>query len=165
MSIPTKEQLQDYEAACAQFTVAIAALNEEQLHYKPNENEWSVHDIIIHMGDSEIGCFWRIRKTVAEENSLLPIYDEAAWQKNLAYEKQDRTLALNLFMALRTSTAALLRSLPDDAWQKTSTHPERGEMTLYDIFQLYVEHGQIHLDQINSLKQSLPITKKQDATR
>lgn len=165
MPIPTKEQLQEYEAACAQFTVAIADLNEEKLHYRPNEDEWSVHDIIIHMGDSETGCFWRIRKTLAEENSLLPIYDEVAWQKHLAYEKQDHAIALNLFTALRTSTAALLRSLPEEAWQKTSTHPERGELTLYDIFLIYLEHGQVHLEQINRLKQSLPTTHEQDATR
>ena len=165
MPVPTKEQLQEYEAACAQFTIAIADLNEEQLHHKPNENEWSVHDIIIHMGDSEVGCFWRVRKTIAEENSLLPIYDEEAWQKNLSYEKQDHTIALNLFMALRTSTASLFRSLPEEAWEKTSTHPERGKITLYDIFLIYVEHGQIHLDQINVLKQSLPTKNTQDATR
>ena len=155
MPVPTKEQLQEYETVCARFSVAIEGLTEEQFHYKPNENDWSVHDIIIHMGDSETGGFWRIRKTLAEENIILPVYDQEAWQKHLAYEKQDRTLALNLFTALRTSTAALLRSLLDEAWEKTSTHPERGKMTLYDIFLLYLEHGQAHLDQINSLKQSL----------
>lgn len=156
MPAPTKEQLQDYETACAQFAVAIDGLNEEQFHYKPTENDWSIHDIIIHMADSETGGFWRMRKTLAEENSILPVYEQEAWQKHLAYEKQDRTIALNLFTTLRTSTAALLRLLPNEAWEKTSMHPERGEMTLYDIFQLYLDHGRAHLDQLNQMKQSLP---------
>jgi len=61
-----------------------------------------------------------------------------------------------LFTALRASSAALLRLLPAEAWERTSLHPEQGKMSVYDIFNLYAEHGDIHLHQIERLKQSLP---------
>lgn len=161
MPVPTKEQLQEYEAASARLTIAVQNLNDEQFHYKTDENEWSIHEIVIHLGDSETGGFWRLRKTIAEDNALLPVYDQEAWAKNLLYDKQDRNIAINLFTALRTASAALLRLLPADTWERISTHPEpdRGKMTLYDIFQLYLEHGKAHLEQIEQLKSSLPTRK------
>jgi hypothetical protein len=97
----------------------------------------------------------RIRKTIAEPGSTLPAYDEEIWAGKLSYRLQEPTLAIELFRALRTSTAALLRALPAETWQRTSLHPERGEMSLYDVFVLYLEHGEIHLQQIERIKQKL----------
>lgn len=55
--------------------------------------------------------------------------------------------------SLRVSTAALLRSLPTEAWERTGSHPERGKMNVYDLFNVYLEHGEIHLQQIERIKQ------------
>ncbi len=83
------------------------------------------------------------------------MYDEGAWVNNLMYHAQDYNLALTLFTALRRSTAALLRLLPAEAWERTCVHPERGVMSLYDVFQLYLDHGNVHLSQIERLKRAL----------
>jgi DinB superfamily len=154
MPAPTSEQLNIYETTPSRIAVAIEGLSEAALYHKPEE-DWSIHEVIIHLADSEAIGFWRLRKTLAEAGSTLAVYDEAAWASNLAYERQDRTLALALFTALRASTAALLRLLPAAAWERTSLHPEQGKMSLYDIFNLYLEHGDIHLHQIQRLKESL----------
>ncbi|GCE16397.1 hypothetical protein KDK_01970 [Dictyobacter kobayashii] len=63
---------------------------------------------------------------------------------------------MRLFAALRTSSGALLELIPPESWELTSVHAERGRLSLYDIFQTYVEHGEIHLQQIEKLKQALP---------
>jgi hypothetical protein len=156
MPIPTSEQIDIYETAPSRLADAIKGLNEVQMQYAPAEDEWSIHDIVIHLTDSEVGGFWRLRKTLAEENSTLPIYDQEAWARNLSYRSQDAGLAIAAFTALRASTAALLRSLPAEAWERMSLHPERGKMSVYDIFKLYFEHADVHLQQIERLKQSLP---------
>ena len=156
MLAPTSEQINSYETAPSHIAAAIEGLSEAAMHHKPQEEDWSIHEVIIHLADSEAIGFWRLRQTLAEEGSTLAVYDEAAWASNLAYHTQDRTLALALFTALRTSTAALLRLLPTEAWEHTSLHPEHGKMNVYDIFNLYAEHGDIHFQQIQRLKQSLP---------
>ncbi|HZT99946.1 MAG TPA: DinB family protein [Ktedonobacteraceae bacterium] len=156
MPAPTSEQLNIYETAPSRVAAAIEGLSEAAMHHKPQAEDWSIHEVIIHLADSETIGFWRLRKTLAEEESTLAVYDEAAWANNLAYHSQNRTLALTLFSALRASTVALLRLLPPEAWERTSLHPERGRMSVYDIFNLYVEHGDVHLHQIQRLKQSLP---------
>ncbi len=155
MPVPTPEQLNAYEAAPAQVAAAIANLSEAQMHFIRAEGDWSVHEVIIHLADSEVFGYERMRKTMAEDNPTVDVYDENAWAMNLSYRTQDRNLAIVLFTALRHSSAALLRMLPPEAWERTCMHPERGEMSLYETFNTFLEHGKIHLEQIEQLKCSM----------
>ena len=155
ISTPTIEQINAFESAPSLVISALAGLSESQMHAVPVPGEWSIHEVVIHLGDSETFGFERLRKTIAEEKPILQVYDEDAWAKNLSYQQQERHFALALFSAQRRSTAALLRMLPSEAWKRTAMHPERGEISLYDIFTIYLEHGEIHLAQIEHIKQSL----------
>ncbi len=155
MSVPTPEQIHAFEAAPSQVAAAIAGLNAKQMQFSPADGEWSIHEVVVHLADSESVGFGRLRKTIAEEKPLVTVYDEEAWASNLMYHVQDYNLALTLFTALRRSTAALLRMLPAEAWERTCVHPERGVMSLYDVFQLYLDHGNVHLSQIERLKRAL----------
>ena len=157
MSIPTPEQIDAFEMAPAQIANAIEGLSEAEMHYIPTIGEWSIHEIIIHLPDSEAGGYWRLRKTLAERDATLPVYDQDAWMHHLSYRIQDRRLAMQLFAAQRASSAALLRLVPEHAWERTSIHPENGEMSVYDLFNLYVEHSNAHLQQIERLKQALAL--------
>ena len=153
MPVPTAEQIETFETAPSRIAAVIEGLSEERMHAIPAIGEWSIHEIIIHLTDSEAVGYWRIRKTLAERGATLAVYDEEAWTRNLSYRIQDRELALQLFSVLRASTAALLRLLPAEAWERTSVHAERGELSVYDLFMTYLEHGAIHLQQIERLKQ------------
>ncbi|MHB8596239.1 MAG: DinB family protein [Ktedonobacteraceae bacterium] len=155
ISTPTSEQINAFESVPSLVISALTGLSESQLHAVPVPGEWSIHEVVIHPGDSETFGFERLRKTIAEEKPTLQVYDEDAWARNLSYQRQEHHLALNLFSAQRRSTAALLRILPPEAWKRTAMHPERGEISLYDIFTIYLEHGEIHLAQIEHIKQSL----------
>lgn len=158
MPVPTPEQIDNYEMAPSFIMTALEGLNEAQLQQVLAKDEWSIHEIVIHLADSEVVGYWRLRQTLAEEDSVLPAYDEALWAKKLAYRTQSRGLAIALFANLRASSAALLRSLPADTWAHTAIHSERGKMNLYDIFTIYLEHGEIHLQQIERIKRSLSPT-------
>jgi hypothetical protein len=157
MPKPTPEQINTFEMAPAEIASAIEGLSETEMHFIPEIGEWSVHEIIIHLADSEAGAYWRLRKTLAEKEAMLPVYDQEAWMHNLSYRIQDRRLALQLFAALRASSAALLRLVPEHAWERTSIHPEHGEMSVYDLFNLYLDHSHTHLQQIEHLKQALTL--------
>ena len=123
------------------------------MQFVPAIGEWSIHEVVIHLADAEVVGYWRIRKALAEEGSALGVYDEEAWASKLSYRIQDRALALQLFTALRASTAALLRLLPEDAWLRIAVHAERGDLSVLDLFNTYVEHGETHLQQIEQIKQ------------
>lgn len=154
MPSATAELIDSYEAAPSSITAAIEGLTEAQLLYEPGEGEWSIHKVLIHLADSEAVGYWRIRKTLAEDEPELAVYDEARWANALNYNLQDRNLALKLFATLRSSSAALLRTIPQDAWERVGIHAENGRMTVYDLFNLYLKHGEVHLQQIERIKQA-----------
>ena len=154
MPVPTFEQIDAYEAAPAQIASATSGLSEQQLLHVPAPGEWSIHEVLVHLPDSEIFGFERMRRIIAEHKPVLHAYDEELWGRNLAYRTQDPMRALDLFKALRRSNAALLRLLSPDVWERKGIHTERGEMSLYDIFHVYLEHGNIHLKQIEQVKRS-----------
>jgi uncharacterized damage-inducible protein DinB len=155
MPVPTAEQLNTYEVTPARIADAIADLSEAQIYFTPGEDEWSIQEVIIHLADSEVFAYERLHKALAEDQPTVEAFDENAWASNLNYHSQDRNLALVLFTALRNSTSALLRTLPPEAWQRTCLHPERGTMSIYDIFSSFLNHGDLHLRQIEQIKATI----------
>jgi uncharacterized damage-inducible protein DinB len=155
MPVPTAEQIQEYEATPEKIAAAIEGLHEGQLQQRPASDDWSIREVLVHLGDSEIFVYERFRRILADDKPVLQAFNEEAWAKNLNYREQNPDLALNLFRALRQSNAALLRALPTQAWERTGRHTERGDMSLYDVFTTYLRHGNIHLEQIEQVKKTL----------
>lgn len=155
MPAPTPEQFHAYATIHERITAAIVGLTAAQLQIIPADGGWSIQQILIHLPDSEAVGYERIRRVIAEERPTLQLYDEDAWARNLHYHQQDPHLALELFKLLRQSSAALLHQLPAETWERTGLHTENGEMSLYTVFQTYLNHGEAHLQQIEDVKRHL----------
>lgn len=155
MPVPTAAQFDDYAAIHDQVAAAIAGLNPAQLQAIPLAEEWSIQQILIHLADSEVVGYERLRRVIAEDHPFLQSYDEAAWGSNLLYDRQDSHLALNLFKLLRQASVSLLRQLPAETWERIGQHAERGEVSLYALFLTYLDHGTVHLRQIIHTRQQL----------
>ncbi|HVB74723.1 MAG TPA: DinB family protein [Ktedonobacteraceae bacterium] len=155
MPAPTPDEIDAYESAPAQFAAAIEGLSDAQLQRSPAPGEWSIREVLIHMPDSEIFVYERIRRILAEDKPILHAFPEEMWAAHLNYGAQNYKLSLDLLAALRHSNAALLRSLPAAAWERTGMHSERGEMSLFDIFTVYLAHGKNHLKQVEQIKATL----------
>ena len=96
-------------------------------------DDWSVHEIIVHMGDSESMAALRLRKLIVEPGSTLMGYDEAKWADALDYQKQDADDSLQIIKLARQTTYRLLKTLPADGVQRTSVkHPEYSEPYTFD---------------------------------
>src|SRR5688572_11900744 len=120
--------------------VLIAALKEfpkEMWKWKPAPEKWSIHEIIIHLADSEANSFARGRKIVAEPGSMILAYDQDAWAVKTLYHEQDPELALELFRLLRKSSYEMIKNLPDDAWESAATHSESGRYTFGHWLKIY----------------------------
>jgi hypothetical protein len=154
-SVATEAQIATYETAPARLTMALEGLNDAQMRFTPGEQEWSIHNIVIHLADAELVGSWRLRKMLAEAPATLQNYDEAGWARKLQYEEQRRDHALSLFTLLRTTNAALLRLLPAEAWECTAHHETRGEISIYDLFLSLLNHVDEHIQQIECVKQHL----------
>lgn len=128
---------------------ALDDLPKEVLDYRSSPDAWSVHEIIVHMADSEVNGYIRCRKLIAEPSSVVMPYDQDLWAQRLGYQERDMYAALELFRWLRATTYELLKSLSSEIWTTAIIHhPERGMMTLEDWLSSYAGHVRTHLAQM-----------------
>lgn len=91
---------------------ALADIPAEAMHWKPAPGKWSIHQIVVHLVDSEANGYVRCRALIAEPGKTVMAYDQDHWANDLEYEVQDLEESLELFRLLRSST---LRHLHDNA--------------------------------------------------
>lgn len=117
--------------------------------FKPAPNEWSVHEIIIHLADSETNAALRARLLVAEPGRPVMAYDQDAWAVKLDYLERDTKDALKMVKFARKSTYKLLKSLPDEVFENSIVHPEYDKPYTFDMWlTVYSEHIPGHIEQI-----------------
>ena len=143
-------KIRSYGKAPSELRSALKKFPKKMWKYKPSINRWSVHEIIIHLADSEANSFVRCRRFVAEPGKTVMAYDQDVWAQKLEYHRQSTDDALALFKALRDSSYKLIRRLPDEAWSATIEHPENGTMTFERWLEVYEEHTHKHIRQMKA---------------
>jgi hypothetical protein len=128
---------------------ALAELPPQMWTFKPSPADWSVHEILIHLADSETNAFLRCRRLVAEPGGSLMAYDQDLWAHALDYHSRDTELARSIVGLVRRSTTELLRSLPDTVWRHTVEHAELDRpYTFDDWLEVYAAHIPDHIEQM-----------------
>ncbi len=146
-----QQKIESYGAAYTQLVDALQTLPKEMWHFKPAPDEWSVHQIVVHIADSEAFSFSRFRKMVVEPGSAIVGYDQALWAKVLRYDDQSMEDALELFRFLRGNTYKLIKLMPPEVWTHTYYHPERKNMVSMDDWLLtYENHIPLHIRQMQA---------------
>jgi hypothetical protein len=146
-----KVKIEAYGSAYAQLSGAIQAFPREMWQHRPAAGQWTIHEIIVHIADSEANSYIRCRRFLAEPGSSVLGYDEMKWARDLRYHEQRPEDALELFQWLRRLTYNLIRDLPDTTWQNTIYHSENGLMTLEDWLETYAEHIPAHIRQMQTV--------------
>ena len=136
----------------------ISGLSPQELTAKTLPNEWTVAQIVHHLADSHINSYVRCKLMATEENPTLKPYDEGAWALLSDGSSADLSDSLALLKALHARWVRFWENLPDDAWQRTGQHSQSGAVTLARQLELYVEHGEAHLEQI---RRTLAARKKE----
>ena len=143
-------KIAEYEKGFDLLRTALAEIPKTAWLYRPAPGEWSVHEIIIHMADSEFMSALRARKLIAEPGSLLMGYDEANWADALGYQEQSAEVALEIIRLARQSTSELLKRQPDEVFKHSVTHPEYPDdpYTFEDWLNIYARHIPDHIEQL-----------------
>jgi uncharacterized damage-inducible protein DinB len=138
---------------------AVDGLSEEELHYKPAPDKWSIHEIVVHVCDADLVGVHRMKAVISEDNPTLIPFDQDLWATRMRYSQQSLKLSLELFRLLRESLVPVLRSLQEQDWHRKGTHTEAGPLTLHDLLQKFVNHLQQHLAQIERVRQAYAAAK------
>jgi hypothetical protein len=131
---------------------ALRALPRALWTYRPAPDQWTVHEIAVHLADSEANSFVRCRRFIAEPGAGLMAYDEMAWAHRLDYQAQSVEEAVELFRVLRRNTYHLIQGLPEAVWAHTADHPENGRMTLDNWLDVYESHVRDHVAQMRAVR-------------
>lgn len=142
--------IQRYADGPARLRAALAAVPAEALRWRPGPGKWSAHEVIVHCADSETNAAARIRYLAAEADPVILGYDEAEWARCFEYHDHPLPPALALVEAVRANTTALIRRMPEDAWQRVGRHTESGRYSAEDWLTIYAEHLEIHARQIEA---------------
>lgn len=143
------EMIEQYGRGYELLSAALAEVPQEAWQVRPEPNEWSVHEIVVHMADSESMSALRARKLIVEPGSQLMGYAEAQWADALDYMHQSVEAALQVIKYARQTTYNLLKTLPEEAFSHTVTHPEHAEPYTFDRWlTIYARHIPDHIDQI-----------------
>lgn len=149
-----EDLIKEYSLGYTMIWDAIEGLTEEELRYKPAPNKWSIHQILIHVTDSEISATPRLKKVLAEDEPILVSFDQDAWANTLSYDLLDREQYLHLFKLLRTSMQPILDNLTSEQSRRVGIYIDQERFTFKQLLEFRVQHVRDHLDQIERIKNS-----------
>jgi len=145
------EKIELYGRGFDQLTATLAEIPKEAWKFKPEPTEWSVHEIIIHLADSESNAALRARKLAVEPGDTLMGYDQDVWANNLNYHDQNPEDALQFVKYARLTTYYWLKTLPDEVFTHTVIHPEYDEPYTFEMWvDIYSAHIPGHIEQIEN---------------
>ena len=133
-------------ATLATLREEAGGLSEERLGKRPKPNEWSVAELLGHLWDAEIAYAFRARAILAQETPRLIGYDQDAWA-TLVRPAFGELLAA--FTALRTANLALIDGTPEDLWDRSGVHEERGPLSFDLLTREIAGHDRAHLLQLH----------------
>ena len=146
--IERNEKLVLFARAGEELAAAVLAFPRAMWKYKPGPKRWSIHEIILHLADSEAGGYVRCRRAAVEPGETVAPMDADKWVEVLDYQSQDADEALALFKLMRGANSRFLKARPAAYWLNTVTYPSRGTVTMDDWLTMYALHVKAHIEQM-----------------
>lgn len=147
--VDRKQKLESFGRAPSLLSATLRYFPKKMWAYKPAPDRWSIHEIVLHLADSEANAYIRCRRLIAEPGKPVLSYDADAWAGSLGYFYQSSKEALEVIHRLRKMTYQLLLRLPESVWSNTVEHPESGEISLEQWLEMQERHIPHHLEQMH----------------
>jgi uncharacterized damage-inducible protein DinB len=141
-------KIESYGRAYETLTEALKEFPREMWHFRIGPDDWSIHELVVHITDSEANSYARCRRLIAEPGTAIMSYDENQWALALTYHERSTEDAVELFKWLRLTSYKLIKSIPETTWTNTIYHPEHGTMTMDDWLDEYERHVRDHVNQM-----------------
>ena len=152
MSAERTALIQQIAELPAQVTAVAEAVGGVGLVRPYRPGGWSGRQVIHHLADSHMNCYFRFRLTLTEDHPTVRPYEEKSWAELPDIAAAPITVSLALLEALHTRWVILLHHLSEAQWQRTFYHPgTKRDFTLDQALALYAWHGQHHLAHLKSL--------------
>lgn len=146
-----KDAIAVQRETAAKLAKLVEGSSRDQLTKRPAADKWSVSEILVHLAEAEVSCFWRYRQMVEHNGSTIIPFDQDLWYKLGDYASRDPQESLQLFRLMREANLRLFDTLRSDQWQLGGIHTERGPMTIADLARQMAGHDINHVAQVEKL--------------
>jgi len=135
----------------AKLAKLVEGASREQLAKRPAADKWSVSEILVHLAEAEVSCFWRYRQMIEHNGASIIPFDQDLWYKLGDYPSRDPQESLQLFRMMRDANLRMFDHLAPEQWQLGGVHRERGPMTVADLARQMAGHDINHIAQVEKL--------------
>jgi hypothetical protein len=144
-----KQILEKYHSSAILFVEEGKQISAQALN-QSKEGEWSAAFVIHHIADAEIQFGVRYANALCEDNPTIVPFDEEKFPIGLQYEKRSVSVSLESLTATHAMNYEILKNASDADWQRISTHPQRGAVTLLQLVTLSANHIESHIAQLKN---------------
>ena len=145
------EKIELYGRGFDMLLETLKDIPQEMWKFKPEPKQWSVHEVLVHLADSESNAALRARKLIVEPDGTLMGYDQDKWAIELDYHDLNYEDALEIVRLVRKTTYELLKKQPDEVFEHSVRHPEYEEpYTFEQWLNIYSVHIPGHTEQIRN---------------
>ena len=127
----------------------LAALSDEQAEFRYAEGKWSIKELLGHMSDAERIFAYRLLRIGRGDETPLAGFEENDYVPAGTFDRRPLADLLEEWIAARSSTVALVRGLPSDAWTRRGSangRPVSARALLY-VMLGHIDHHQRMLEE------------------
>jgi hypothetical protein len=150
-------QLAAYLNGVKMINEAIDTLDESSLDYMPEyADDWSIKEHIIHLVDSEINAFIRLKSIIAQPGSGCYVMNEEDWTRNIRRKNEDVKKYLKMFSLIRELAFDFIAGEDESSWDENyyiKTGKEKSDkVTIRKWLETYTNHVNFHIEYIEKIK-------------
>jgi hypothetical protein len=149
-----RELLELYTRGPSVLEARVVGIPANVLESRPHYPEaWTIREHVIHLADSEINNFIRLKSIIAQPGSVGFVIDEMAWTSNIAHKREDVRKYLQLFRLVRELVVELV-SDEIGSNQNFFLRTYMGEtrpITMREGLEVYARHVGFHLEYIDRI--------------
>lgn len=129
----------------------IEGIPDEQAHWKPDPDSWSILEVVNHLYDEEKEDF-RVRLDIIlhKPDQPWPPIDPVGWIVERQYNQRQLQESLDNFLRERQASIRWLSELTSPDWEATYAAPF-GKIKAGDMFSAWVAHDLLHMRQLVEL--------------
>ena len=140
------------EAGVEVFRGLLAGVTLQQALWRPAPSQWSLLEGACHLLDEEREDFrTRIDHVLHKPGVPWPAIDPPGWVTARNYAARDLAEVLGTFLDERRRSAAWLRSLEGEGWDRGYLHPQLGPLAAGDLLAAWAAHDCLHVRQLTRL--------------
>jgi hypothetical protein len=131
------------------ITTATAGLPNENMHIRPEPDEWSVNEVVAHLRCCVDVWGKTIDAMLAQDNPTLRHISPRGWIKKTNYLDLSFQDSFQLFATQRTALLDTLKNLPFEKWSRTATI--KRPYTVFSQLRRMALHESEHCNQIEAI--------------